>query len=107
MSSAYRIRCLIAKNVSVIARFGCADISASIEPLRATAWAWWYPRVCSAAGIVVHHYTDKAEAIMEEDASGAGRFVPAMLRPNVVIQAGGDVARAAELHTDIASSPIR
>ncbi len=37
---------------------------------------------------------------MEEDASGAGRFVPAMLRPNVVIQAGGDVARAAELHNE-------
>ncbi|HBK06884.1 MAG TPA: peroxiredoxin [Acetobacteraceae bacterium] len=60
----------------------------------------WYLHLCSAAGIVVMRYTDEAEAIMEEDPTGAGRFVSAELHPHVVIQASGDTAKAARLHHD-------
>lgn len=60
----------------------------------------WYLHLCSAAGIVVTRYTDGAEALMEEDGTGAGRFTSATLRPRVVIQAGGDTAKAAALHHD-------
>ena len=45
-------------------------------------------------------YTDAAEAIMEEDATGAGRFTSATLRPAVTIQAGGDTIKATRLHRD-------
>ena len=37
---------------------------------------------------------------MTEEASGAGRFVSATLRPDIVIEAGGDVAKAIALHDD-------
>lgn len=60
----------------------------------------WYLHLCCVAGIVVTHYTDAAEATMEEDATGAGHFTSAILRPRVVIQAGGDTAKAADLHHD-------
>lgn len=60
----------------------------------------WYLHLCSSAGIVVTHYTDAAEALMEEDGTGAGRFTSATLRPRVVIQVGGDTAKAAALHHD-------
>lgn len=58
----------------------------------------WYLHLCSTAGIVVISYIDDAEAIMEEDASGAGRIVSAALHPRVVIKPGGDAAEAVRLH---------
>ena len=60
----------------------------------------WYLHLCSEAGIVVTRYIDEAEAVMEEDATGSGRFTSATLRPAVTIQAGGDTLKAMSLHRD-------
>ena len=46
----------------------------------------WYLHLCSAAGITVTAYTDRAEAVMDEgDNARPGRFVKATLRPQVTI----------------------
>ncbi len=60
----------------------------------------WYLHLCAEAGIAVLAYEDRAEAVMEEEASGAGQFVEAVLRPIVTIARGGDAVRAAALHHD-------
>jgi organic hydroperoxide reductase OsmC/OhrA len=60
----------------------------------------WYLGLCAAAGISVVSYLDEAEATMIEDRNGAGRFVSAVLRPRIAIQAGGDLATATRLHHD-------
>lgn len=55
----------------------------------------WYLHLCAVGGVVVRDYFDAAEGLMEEEASGAGRFTRVTLRPHVVIDAGDpDVARA-------------
>lgn len=58
----------------------------------------WYLHLCATSGIAVVGYRDEAEATMLEDADGSGRFVSAVLRPHVVIRAGGDTGAAARLH---------
>ena len=58
----------------------------------------WYLGLCAKAGISVLSYRDDAEAVMAEDPNGAGRFIGAVLRPVIVIQAGGDIAAATRLH---------
>ncbi len=60
----------------------------------------WYLGLCASSGISVLTYRDEAEATMEEDRTGAGRFVRAVLRPRVTIAPGGDVKRAVALHHD-------
>ncbi len=59
----------------------------------------WYLHLCSAEGIVVQAYQDLAEGVMEEDATGGGRFVEVILQPEVTVSAG-DLARARALHVD-------
>lgn len=60
----------------------------------------WYLHLCSSAGVIVTAYTDQAEATMQENADGSGHFLSAILRPHVVIEAQGDLAKAAALHHD-------
>jgi organic hydroperoxide reductase OsmC/OhrA len=60
----------------------------------------WYLGLCAKAGVSVLSYRDEAEATMVEQADGAGRFVSAVLRPIVNIDAGSDVAVATQLHHD-------
>jgi organic hydroperoxide reductase OsmC/OhrA len=60
----------------------------------------WYLGLCAKSGISVLRYRDEAEATMSEDPDGTGRFVRAVLRPTIVIQAGGDVDQAIRLHQD-------
>jgi organic hydroperoxide reductase OsmC/OhrA len=60
----------------------------------------WYLGLCARAGISVVSYCDDAEATMVEEPNGAGRFVSAVLRPKITIQASGDVAVANRLHHD-------
>lgn len=43
----------------------------------------WFLHICSAEGIIVTAYEDDAKAVMEEDASGGGRFIEVVLRPKV------------------------
>jgi organic hydroperoxide reductase OsmC/OhrA len=57
----------------------------------------WYLHLCADAGIVVVAYTDHAEGEMEETADGAGCFRRVILRPQVTVAAGSDIAKAREL----------
>ncbi len=60
----------------------------------------WYLHLCATAGIVVVEYVDHAEGFMEETPDGSGRFVRAILRPEVTLAAGSDMKKARELHAD-------
>jgi len=58
----------------------------------------WYLHLCASAGIVVTAYLDRAEGEMQETAGGAGQFVRVILRPQVTLAPGSDIATAHELH---------
>src|SRR5579871_6701606 len=60
----------------------------------------WYLHLCAVAGIVVLEYIDCAEGIMEEDADGSGRFVRVILRPQIAVAPGADLAKARALHAE-------
>ncbi len=57
----------------------------------------WHLHLCAEAKVVVLKYLDQASDVMVEAPDGGGRFKEVVLRPQVVIQAGGDteLARAA------------
>ncbi|SIT37300.1 OsmC family protein [Paraburkholderia ribeironis] len=57
----------------------------------------WYLHLCADAGVVVLDYRDDAEGTMLDSAQ-QGRFSQIVLRPRVVIRAGGDVELATQLH---------
>jgi organic hydroperoxide reductase OsmC/OhrA len=58
----------------------------------------WYLHLCSTSGVVVTTYVDRAEGTMTEEADGSGRFIAVVLRPEIAVQAGTDLAKARELH---------
>lgn len=58
----------------------------------------WYLHLCAEAGIVVLTYVDRAEGFMEETNDGSGRFQRVILRPEVTVAPGSDIAKACELH---------
>lgn len=58
----------------------------------------WYLNLCARDGVVVTRYLDRAEGVMAEDADGGGRFTRVVLRPEVTLAAGSDLARAEALH---------
>jgi organic hydroperoxide reductase OsmC/OhrA len=58
----------------------------------------WYLHLCAVGDIVVLSYEDTPHGVMEEDASGSGKFVDVELRPVVVIAPGGDEATAQNFH---------
>ena len=58
----------------------------------------WYLHLASNAGIVVHGYRDRPIGHGETLKSGAGRFVSAVLRPEIMVEAGADLAEAAAIH---------
>jgi organic hydroperoxide reductase OsmC/OhrA len=60
----------------------------------------WYLHLCAAVGIVVVAYTDHAEGFMEETPDGSGRFKSVILRPEVTVAPGTDIAKARELHAE-------
>ena len=57
----------------------------------------WYLHLCADAGIVVQGYVDNAVGTMR-DSPERGRFTRIVLHPHVLIRAGDDRARAAQLH---------
>ncbi|HZZ09588.1 MAG TPA: OsmC family protein [Paraburkholderia sp.] len=57
----------------------------------------WYLHLCADAGIAVLDYRDDAEGTMLDGPEG-GRFTQIVLRPRVLIRAGDNVERAAQLH---------
>jgi organic hydroperoxide reductase OsmC/OhrA len=60
----------------------------------------WYLHLCAEAGVVVEAYTDDAGGVMEEAGDGGGQFIEVILRPQVKLAPGSDVARAQSLHHD-------
>ncbi len=58
-----------------------------------------YLHFAAEAGVVVAAYADHAEGRMQTAGKG-GRFVEVVLRPEVTLAAGSDIARAAALHED-------
>ena len=57
----------------------------------------WYLHLAATNGITVLSYVDRPTATMEE-APGNGRFTEALLRPEIAVARGADLAVAAELH---------
>ncbi len=60
----------------------------------------WYLHRCSASGVVVTGYVDRAEGRMLEGADGGGRFTEVVLRPVVTVAEADMVARAEALHEE-------
>jgi organic hydroperoxide reductase OsmC/OhrA len=60
----------------------------------------WYLHLCSVAGIVVTAYADRAEGTMIEEADGGGRFTSVVLKPEITVKPGADLAKAHALHAE-------
>jgi len=58
----------------------------------------WYLHFCSEAGIIVTDYVDHTTGIMEETATGSGRFTEVTLNPTVSVKDKSMVEKAIELH---------
>src|SRR5438045_3409392 len=58
----------------------------------------WYLHLCSTHKINVIEYRDTAEGTMRENPDGSGEFVHVVLKPQVRIEEGGDLEKAADLH---------
>ena len=61
----------------------------------------WYLHLASNARIVVRGYEDNPVGIGETGPRGEGRFVRAVLRPRITVEAGADLAKADALHADV------
>lgn len=61
----------------------------------------WYLHYASDAGIVVHAYRDRPVGHAASEPSGAGRFVAAVLRPEITVAPGTDLRHAAVIHDRI------
>jgi organic hydroperoxide reductase OsmC/OhrA len=61
----------------------------------------WFLHYASEAGVTVVAYQDDPLGVGESDASGAGRFVGAVLRPRIILAPGSDVAAAHAIHARI------
>ena len=60
----------------------------------------WYLHLCSVGRIVVTAYADRAEGTMIEEADGGGRFKGVMLKPEITVKPGTDLAKARALHAE-------
>jgi len=58
----------------------------------------WYLHLCAVIKIIVLEYRDRAEGMMRENPDGSGEFVHVVLKPQVRIEEGGDLEKAADLH---------
>ena len=59
----------------------------------------WYLHLCATHRIVVTRYMDRASGRMVETEDG-GRFVEAVLRPEITVAAGADLTLARRLHQE-------
>jgi len=55
---------------------------------------------CAKHHVEVIHYTDRAEAYLEVDADGSGRFIKAILSPTVTIKDESQLQLAYQLHKE-------
>ena len=60
----------------------------------------WYLHLCSAAGVVITEYIDRASGVMAERAGGAGQFTSVTLQPEVMLSRSTDLEKARALHHD-------
>lgn len=58
----------------------------------------WYLHLAAEAGVIVLAYEDAAEGTMLQDRDGGGRFTCVVLKPEVTLAAGADLATAERLH---------
>ena len=58
----------------------------------------WYLHLASDAGIVVTEYRDHPVGHGETLPNGAGRFLSAVLRPEITVRSGADLSVARSLH---------
>lgn len=58
----------------------------------------WYLHLCADNDVVVTGYRDQATGLMGETPNGSGRFIEAVLRPEVVINPSSSVDMALQLH---------
>lgn len=61
----------------------------------------WYLHLASEARIVVRSYTDEPVGEGESAPDGSGRFIGAVLRPRIEVEAGCDLGRAEAIHHEI------
>ncbi len=61
----------------------------------------WYLHLASEAGIVVRDYRDEPIGEGESAPDGSGRFIGAVLRPRIEVEAGCDLVRAEAIHHEI------
>lgn len=60
----------------------------------------WYLHLCSANGITVVSYVDKAKGTMKEQEDGSGAFEEVTLKPTIVLKEGDNVKLARSLHKE-------
>lgn len=61
----------------------------------------WYLHLCAVNQIKVISYIDRANAIMNEGNDlEVGRFISAMLKPEIIISADSDIEKAFSLHNE-------
>lgn len=58
----------------------------------------WYLHLAAVSGIVVIEYRDTPAGIMVEAPDGSGRFSSVVLKPQITVAAGADLAKAEALH---------
>lgn len=61
----------------------------------------WFLHLASDAGVVVRAYEDAPIGRGETAPDGSGRFLSALLRPEITLARGADAARADALHGEI------
>ena len=61
----------------------------------------WYLHLASVGKITVLSYRDDPVAQGENLPDGSGRFLSATLRPHISVEAGCDMVRAGDIHTEI------
>lgn len=61
----------------------------------------WFLHLASDAGITVHSYTDTPIGTGESLPDGTGRFVKALLQPEIGLLPGSDTALADDIHARI------
>lgn len=61
----------------------------------------WYLHLCSERGVTVTAYEDNPVGIGENEPSGKGRFIEAVLRPRITITPESDRETALALHDKI------
>lgn len=58
----------------------------------------WYLHLCSAAGIIVTAYNDRATGTMTETSDGGGNFSEVSLNPTVTLTSEAMLSKAYDLH---------